>query len=97
MREETYDLSLTSLPARYALHTEGVCIYIHRYWWEVVIAVRKLLFVTFVMFSPGESLAFTLINLFVIIIAFGAHCWVRPFANVDGEREHPNSFRAGLI
>ena len=52
-------------------------------WWEVLISFRKLLLVSFVMWSPGQELAFTLINLFVTVGAFGAQAWVRPFANVD--------------
>ena len=53
------------------------------YWWEVLISFRKLLLVSFVMWSNGQELAFTLINLFVAVGAFGAQAWVRPFANVD--------------
>lgn len=53
------------------------------YWWEVLISFRKLLLVSFVMWSPGQELAFTLINLFVAVGALTAQAWVRPFANVD--------------
>ena len=52
-------------------------------WWEVLISFRKLLLVSFVMWSPGQELAFTLINLFVTVGALTAQAWVRPFANVD--------------
>lgn len=44
------------------------------YIWEVFISVRKLLLVTMVMWSPGQELAMTLINLFITVGAFGAQC-----------------------
>ena len=44
------------------------------YWWEVLISFRKLLLVSFVMYSPGQELAFTLINLFVTVVSGTATC-----------------------
>jgi hypothetical protein len=57
----------------------------------------KLLLVTFVMWSPGQELAMTLVNLFITVGAFGAQCWKRPFANVDANRAESATLFAQLL
>jgi hypothetical protein len=54
-----------------------------KYWWEVCISFRKLLLVTVTKTSSGRDLPFTLINLFIIMMAFGAQVWTTPFSTAD--------------